>query len=119
MSGVLVVGASNNPTRYAYKAVAALLGNEDEVILFGVKRGEVLGLPIINEWLDWKDIDTVTLYVNAQNQQDLQAKIIALQPRRVIFNPGTENPIFQELLVKQGIIAEEACTLVMIATKQF
>ena len=119
MSRVLVVGASTNPTRYAYKAIHALLGNGDEVIPFGVKKGEVAGISILNDWHEWEGVDTVTLYVGPQNQSELQQKIIALQPRRVIFNPGTENPSFQELLESKGILAEEACTLVMIATKQF
>ena len=119
MSRVLVIGASTNPTGYAYKAIHALLGNGDEVIPFGVKKGEVAGISILNDWYEWEFVDTVTLYVSAQNQTELQQKIIALRPRRVIFNPGTENLSFQELLESKGILAEEACTLVMIATCQF
>ena len=94
MSKVLVLGSTPNPSRYAYKAIDSLLSHGYTVIPFGVKKGDVLGLSILNDWKHWENVDTVTLYVNESNQKEYEDKLIELTPRRIIFNPGTENPAF-------------------------
>lgn len=115
----LIIGASTNPERYSFKAAHSLLNNGYEIVLFGVKKGELNGHIIENTWNpDW-EIDTVTMYINPQLQQHYYENIIALKPRRVIFNPGTENRAFANLLHQKGIATEEACTLVLLAMKSY
>ncbi|MCL9967689.1 CoA-binding protein [Aquirufa antheringensis] len=116
---VLVYGASTNPSRYAYIATELLLQHGHEVSLVGIKKGEVLGLIIQQDQPLLQDIDTVTLYVGPANQEGLLAYLSAISPRRVIFNPGTENPELERGLEKMGIQTEEACTLVLLHTGQF
>jgi len=116
---VLVYGASTNPSRYAYIATELLLQHKHDVSLVGIKKGEVLGLSIHQDQPLLKDIDTVTLYVGPANQDGLLEYLQAISPRRVIFNPGTENPDLEEELQKIGIAVEEACTLVLLHTSQF
>ena len=116
---VLVYGASTNPSRYAYIATELLLQHGHEVSLVGIKKGEVLGLPIQQDQPFLQNIDTVTLYVGPANQEGLLAYLSAISPRRVIFNPGTENPALEEALQNKGIEVEEACTLVLLHTGQF
>jgi len=69
--------------------------------------------------IDFQNIDTVTLYLNPKNQKEYYQQIVDLNPRRVIFNPGTENPEFYEILENAGIEVEVACTLVLLATGQY
>jgi predicted CoA-binding protein len=116
---VLVYGASTNPSRYAYIATELLLQHAHEVSLVGIKTGEVLGMTIQQDQPVLNDIDTVTLYVGPANQEGLFDYLKALAPRRVIFNPGTENPELEKNLEKVGILTEEACTLVLLHTGQF
>ena len=116
---VLVIGASNNPDRYAYKAIEMLLKYSHQPIPFSKKKAEVCGLVIENEWKSWGDVHTVTLYINPELQKVYYQNIIALKPKRVIFNPGTENPEFEVLLKENGIEPTEACTLVMLSIGQF
>ncbi|CAG5085948.1 CoA-binding protein [Parvicella tangerina] len=117
----LIIGASNNPNRYSYKAAFSLQYNGYEFIPFGVKRGDVIGRKIHNEWKeDWKDeVDTVTMYINPSLQEQYYDRIIKLSPRRVIFNPGTENVDFEMRLKENGIDYENACTLVLLNTSQY
>ncbi len=89
------------------------------VVAIGLKRGEVAGVNITTEKEDFKDIDTVTLYLNPKRQQEYYDYIISLHPKRVIFNPGTENPEFYELLRNKKIEVEVACTLVLLGTNQY
>ena len=111
----LIIGASNNPTRYSYKAAHDLLENGHKIIPFGVKKGEVFGHKIENEWNpNWK-VDTVTMYINPKIQKEFYDRILALKPRRVIFNPGTENTEFEEILKQNNIDFEKACTLVLLS----
>jgi hypothetical protein len=116
---VLVYGASTNPSRYAYIATELLLQHRHEVSLVGIKKGEVLGLTIQQEQPIVEDIDTVTLYVGPANQEGLFDYLKALAPRRVIFNPGTENPELERALEIAGIQTEEACTLGLLHPGQF
>lgn len=116
---VLVYGASTNPDRYAYIATNLLLEKGHEVHLVGIKKGEVSGISIQQNQPMLTGIDTVTLYVGPQHQQDLLAYLRQLEPKRVIFNPGTENPELMKALALEGVQVEEACTLVMLHTGQF
>ncbi|MCF8284885.1 MAG: CoA-binding protein [Sphingobacteriales bacterium] len=115
----VVIGASNNPDRYSYKAAKQLLQHKHEVVLVSNKKAEVFGIAI--ETIDHlhEGIDTITLYVGPQNQAVYKDYIINCNPRRVIFNPGTENPEMGHFLEKNGIIVEEACTLVLLSTGQY
>jgi len=119
MKKTLIIGASNNPERYAYKAAERLLAYKHEIELLGVRSAEVFGKTIDTEKKDFSSIDTVTLYVGPKNQREYYDYVLALKPKRVIFNPGTENEEFESLLTKNGILAEEACTLVLLGTGQY
>lgn len=116
----LVLGASTNPARYANMATHRLLSHGHEVELLGRRSGEVAGHPIRTGTGEIsKDIHTVTMYLSEENQKGYEDYILALRPQRVIFNPGAENPDFEERLKAAGIEPIEACTLVMLATGQF
>lgn len=109
------MGVSPNPARYAYVAVHRLRSYGYPVIAFGQEGGKVADVEIETEWNpDW-EVDTITLYLNPKNQLPLIEKMIALKPKRVIFNPGTENPAFIHELKTYGIETEIACTLVMLS----
>lgn len=115
----LVLGASENPDRYSYLAIQKLISHGHSVKAIGRRAGEVNGVKFSIEKLPFKNIDTVTLYLGKQNQQEYYEYIIGLKPNRVIFNPGTENPEFEELLNESNIEFEKACTLVLLSTNQF
>ena len=119
MKKTLVIGASENPERYSNKAIRALLSHNHEVIALGLKKGTVGGVAFHTDKQQFENIDTVTLYIGPQNQPEYYSYIIGLNPRRVIFNPGTENPEFIAQLKSAGIYPEIACTLVLLATGQF
>ncbi|NCT18689.1 MAG: CoA-binding protein [Flavobacteriaceae bacterium CG02_land_8_20_14_3_00_34_13] len=115
----LVLGASTNPSRYSYLAMNRLVQHNHEVVAVGLKNGEVAGIVIENEKIPFKDIHTVTLYLNPLRQKEYYNYILSLKPKRVIFNPGTENPEFYTLLKENQIEFEIACTLVLLGTNQF
>ncbi|MFA5297315.1 MAG: CoA-binding protein [Lutibacter sp.] len=115
----LVLGASTNSNRYSYLAINRLLDNKHEVLAIGRKEGEVSGVKFSTEKVMFENIDTVTLYLNKKNQEDYYDYIIALNPKRVIFNPGTENPELEDLLTKHNIVFEEACTLVLLSIGEY
>ena len=115
----LVLGVSANPTRYANLLVDKLLKHGLGVIPFGKSKGEVNDLKIENSWNPQWDVDTVSLYVRPNLQTSFYEPIITLSPRRVIFNPGTENPEFYKMLKGEGIQVEEACSLVLLSTGQY
>ncbi len=115
----LVVGASTKPWRYSHKAIESLRFHNHEVVAIGLREGEVAGVPIQKEFPDDNDIHTVTMYVGAANQSAYQEWLLKLNPQRVIFNPGAENPELQSLLEENGVEVLEACTLVMLATGQY
>lgn len=119
MKKTLVIGASENPERYSNKAIHALVSHDHEVVAIGKRKGEVDGVSFNSDKTAYKNIDTVTMYVGPQNQPEYYSYIIGLKPRRVIFNPGTENPEFSSKLKAVGIDSEIACTLVLLATGQF
>ncbi|MBK7183994.1 MAG: CoA-binding protein [Bacteroidetes bacterium] len=111
----VVIGASDNPERYAYKATIALQKHNHEVVPIGIRTGIINGLEIILDKPIVPDVDTVTLYVGPQNQDAWKEYILSLKPKRVIFNPGTENPEFEKQLQEHSIEPVEACTLVMLS----
>ena len=115
----LIIGASVNPERYAYKAAEKLIAHQHEIYMIGNKPGELFDRKIVTEQTAYTDVDTVTLYVSAKNQTGYYDYIIGLHPRRVLFNPGTENPAFAQRLEQAGIATEEACTLVLLATNAY
>lgn len=118
----IVLGASDNPDRYSYRAVDFLQSIVQPVYPVGIKRGVVKGLEIFQRIDDPKipkEIHTVSLYINPIIQKEWYKQIVELKPERVIFNPGTENAEFEEILEEHGIEFEEACTLVMVRTGVF
>jgi len=115
----LVMGASENPQRYSYLAVQRLLSHNHPVVAMGKQQGVVKGIEISNEKDLHNDIDTITLYLNPANQKQYYDYILSLNPRRIIFNPGTENNELASLARNNGIKTLEACTLVMLSTGQY
>lgn len=115
----LIIGASTNPERYAFKAANSLLAHGHEIVLVGQKEGEIQGHKIQTNYPDFEDIDTLTMYVGVKNQPALYDFILKQKPRRIIFNPGTENPEFESMAQAKGIETEEACTLVLLAIGQY
>ena len=111
---ILVLGASVNPERYSNKAIHLLLDCGFEVFAIGNKPGQVRSVNISTEKIYPTAMDTVTLYLSAKNQTEWMDYILSLKPRRVIFNPGAENPAFEKILREHQIQTEEACTLVML-----
>ena len=115
----LVLGASTNPNRYSNIAIKRLVGKDLPTVALGLRKGKVLGVIIDAEKQDYKNIDTVTLYLNPKRQEEYYNYIINLKPRRVIFNPGTENMEFVRLLEKNNIESEVACTLVLLSINKY
>lgn len=120
MKKTLILGASTNPERYAFKAAKMLLGKGHEIELLGNKVGQVFEHEIKTKTSEISsDIDTITMYLSPKNQEQYRAFILELNPKRVVFNPGAENPEFVEELNEAGIETLEACTLVLLSTKQY
>lgn len=115
----LVIGASTNPARYSNMAIKKLLNKQQPVVALGLREGEVEGIKIEKEKNLFADIDTVTLYVGPKNQPEYYEYLVALNPKRVIFNPGTENPELYKILKQNNIEFQNACTLVMLGTNQY
>lgn len=122
----LVIGASLNPIRYSNVAINKLVNYKHVVVAIGLRKGNVANTPILTASthaelfaLNIKNIDTITLYLNAIQQIKYYNFIISLKPKRVIFNPGTENDAFYQLLNDNNIAFEESCTLVLLNTKQY
>lgn len=119
MKKTLVIGASTNPDRYANMAVRLLRANDYEVVALGLREGVIEDVTIQVGKPELQNIDTVTLYIAARHQTEWYDYILALQPQRIIFNPGTENKELAQLAEARGIEVIEGCTLVMLHTKQF
>ena len=115
----LVLGASANPQRYSYLAMQRLTAHGHPVLAIGKKEGEVSSVRINTGTPPFTDVDTVTLYLNPTNQKPYYDYILSLAPKRIIFNPGTENDELESLAEKKGIQVLEACTLVMLSTNQY
>ena len=115
----LVLGASTNEERYSYLAVRQLRKHNHSVVAIGNKKGAIGDVSIITETPFIENIDTVTLYLKPENQVEYYNYIFSLNPKRIIFNPGTENDELFDRSIKNGIEAIEACTLVMLSTNQY
>lgn len=115
----LVIGASTNPERYSNKAIKMLREHQIETIGLGLKSGQVEDVIFDKTKPQDNDIETITLYIGPKHQPEYYDYIIARKPKRVIFNPGTENPELENLLSKNNIEPLEACTLVLLSTGQF
>lgn len=115
-----VIGASPNEHRYSYRAVQMLKSRGHDVLALGNRKGEIGNQEIVTDWPKLvEDLDTVTLYVGPQHQPPLYDYIFELKPKRIIFNPGTENNELVELAREKGIETEYACTLVMLSVGNY
>ena len=119
MKKTLIIGASTNPERYAYKAANMLVAHKHEIALVGLREDELLGEKIHTDKPIFDDIDTITLYVSAKNQPEWYDYILQTKPKRLIFNPNTENEELKALAETNNIQTEYACTLVLLASGQF
>lgn len=115
----LIIGASTDPTRYAFLAANRLLNHGHEIELIGRESGKIGNQDIQTNKPALEDVDTVTMYISPRRQPEYYDYIVGLNPKRVIFNPGTENPELEDLLAKNNIEPLEACTLVMLSTGQY
>jgi len=121
MKKTVVIGATDNPSRFAYIASNMLTEYGHEVVPLGIKKGEVAGKDILDlrQKPQIQGVDTLTLYIGPQNQPEWYDYLMSLKPKRIIFNPGTENSELENLARRNGIETEEACTLVMLRTGQY
>ena len=119
MKKTMIIGSSPNPSRYAYKAAHMLKKFNNDIVNVGITSGEVAGVSIEQPKEIHKDIDTITLYIRPDLQEQYHDYVLATKPKRVIFNPGTENYEFEKLLEANGIEPVEACTLVLLSTRQY
>ncbi|RYY89833.1 MAG: CoA-binding protein [Chitinophagaceae bacterium] len=115
----VVLGASDNPSRYSFLAIRRLTAHQHPVVAIGRKPGEVSGITIATEQKNEEGVDTVTLYLNPQNQKPYYDYILGLKPKRIIFNPGTENDELIQKAEEAGIEPVMGCTLVMLSTGQY
>jgi len=115
----LVLGASENPSRYSYMAIRRLRAHDHPVVAVGRRNGQVSDVPITKDHVAATDVDTVTLYLNPANQVEYYDYILHLHPKRIIFNPGTENEELMRKARENNIQPVIACTLVMLGTGQY
>ena len=115
----VVIGASAKPDRYSNRAVRMLTKNNHEAIALGFEKAAIENIPIETDWKKYENVDTVSLYINPQRQKEYYDYILGLKPKRIIFNPGTENNELEKLAAKNNIQALEACTLVLLSTEQY
>lgn len=121
MKKTVIIGATTNPARYAFLAARMLTDYHHEIVPVGIKEGDVFGKEILDifEKPAIKDVDTVTLYIGPHRQPEYYSYILGLNPKRIIFNPGTENDEFEKMAEAQGVEALQACTLVMLRSGQY
>ena len=114
----MVMGASPNPNRFSHAVTLRLQQSGIETVPIGIRSGQIGNLNIVNlkERPQFNNIHTLTMYLNRINQRSWYQYMLELQPQRVIFNPGSENPDFYRMLDHEGIFYQEACTLVMLAS---
>jgi predicted CoA-binding protein len=115
----LVLGATPSSDKYAYLAANRLVSKGHPIVNVGIREGEVAGVPIEKPGVIHTDIDTITLYVGPQHQEELYDYILNTHPRRIIFNPGTENSKLKRMANEKGIETEYACTLVLLSIGQY
>jgi predicted CoA-binding protein len=115
----LVLGATVKPEKAAFKAIEMLVAKGHSVLALGQNAGEVAGIKINTKAIPIKNIDTISLYINSSRQRDYYNYIVEAKPKRVLFNPGTENPEFYQLLELNNIKFEIACTLVLLTLNKY
>ena len=115
----IVLGASQNEERYSNMAVKKLEAHNHPVTAIGNKEGKINDTKIIKDNPFINGVDTITLYLNPDNQKPYYDYIFTLNPKRIIFNPGTENDELVKLAAEKGIKTMEACTLVLLSTNQY
>jgi predicted CoA-binding protein len=121
MKKTVIIGATTDRSRYAYLAASMLSNYNHQIVPVGIKKGEVFGNPILNIYDKpaIADVDTITLYIGPHRQPEWYDYLLSLKPKRIIFNPGTENDAFEQLAEQQGIEAVQGCTLVMLRSHQY
>ena len=119
MKKTLIIGATPNPTRYAYRAAQMLKAKGHSIVNVGIKKGEVAGVEIEPADVIHDDIHTITLYIGPQLHESYIDYILKTNPKRVVFNPGTENYALKIKLRENAIEAVDACTLVLLSTGQY
>ena len=115
----VVIGASDDPSRYSYLAIKSLRKHNHDVVAIGNRPGAVEDIHFGKDKVPAEHVDTVTLYINPARQPEYYDYILSLNPHRIIFNPGTENPELEQLARERGINPMRACTLVLLSTGQF
>ncbi|HNE50487.1 MAG TPA: CoA-binding protein [Chitinophagales bacterium] len=115
----VVIGASAKEDRYSNRAVRMLKKHGHDVIALGFEPKTIDNIPIETDWKNIDGVDTVSLYLNPQRQQEYYSYILSLHPKRIIFNPGTENPVLEQMAKNENIKPLEACTLVLLSTEQY
>ncbi len=119
MKSTVILGASDNPGRYSYMATERLMHYGHPVFPVGIKKGFINDVEILNGTPVLKDIDTITMYLSAKNQQTWYSYILNLNPKRIIFNPGAENNELVAMASSKGIECVNACTLVMLSVGNY
>tara|TARA_Y100000992_G_scaffold170192_2_gene114392 strand:- start:254 stop:625 length:372 start_codon:yes stop_codon:yes gene_type:complete len=115
----LILGASLNPERYSFKATKKLIEKKIKVFLVGRNKGQINGININNKFPLDREIHTISIYLNPSAQEEYVESILSLRPKRVIFNPGTENSNLSNLLSLKEIECENSCTLILLSTNQY
>ena len=117
----VVIGASPNPGRVSNRVTLLLLQKGIEVVPLGIKNGTIGASSIVDlrSRPEIENVHTITMYLSAVNQAPWYHYILELDPERIIFNPGAENPELRELADKKGIYTEDACTLVMLSIDNY
>ena len=119
MKPTVILGASDNPSRYSYMATERLIRYGHVVYPLGIKKGQIHGTLIINDKPDLKNVDTITMYLSEANQKSWYPYIFQLNPKRIIFNPGAENEELEAMASAKGIECVNACTLVMLSVGNY
>lgn len=114
-----MLGASPNPDRYSNKAVRRLISNNYEVVAIGIRKGLIGDIPIITGQPALDNVHTVLIYLSPSHQSEIFDYVLSLRPKRVVFNPGTESPEFEEMLASYNIKVVRDCSLVMMASNRF
>jgi uncharacterized protein len=117
----VIIGATTDRSRYAYLAAQMLSQYQHEIVPIGIKKGEVFGKEILNifEKPAIKDVDTITMYIGPHRQPEWYDYLMSLKPKRIIFNPGTENDVLENMAEEKGIEVVQGCTLVMLRSHQY
>ena len=117
----VIVGSTPRPYRYAHQAAVMLDEREIPFIPLGIQEGEVLGRDILNVYdkPQIEEVDSLTMYISAPRQKEWYDYLLSLKPKRIIFNPGSENYEFKKRAESEGVECLEACTLVMLSVGNF